>query len=190
MATSLPPTPQPEMVPVQISWIWYFNLGLVFLLLGVAGLGMTVTLTYLSVLFGGILLIVAGIVQIAGSPFVRAGVGSFLVQVLCGLLYLGAGVLAITDPELVSAVFTLWIAVSLIVTGVARVLLAFLHRRFLGWLAMMLGGVLTMALGVYILNRWPWDSAWVIGLFFAIDLISQGISWIALGLNIRAAGGR
>jgi uncharacterized membrane protein HdeD (DUF308 family) len=68
--------------------------------------------------------------------------------------------------------------------------LAFLHRRVLSWLAVFVSGLITLLVGVFVLNRWPWDSAWVIGLFFAIDLISQGMSWLALGFHIRAAGMR
>jgi uncharacterized membrane protein HdeD (DUF308 family) len=65
--------------------------------------------------------------------------------------------------------------------------LAFLHSQFLPWLMMIVSGFITMLLGVYILNRWPWDSDWVLGLFFAIDLISQGVSLLILGVNLRTA---
>jgi uncharacterized membrane protein HdeD (DUF308 family) len=186
---SMPPAAETEMVPLEIPWYAYAGIGAIFVLLGVVGLGMTFALTMYSILMGGILLVVGGVSQIVSGFTTRIGSGALL-HMACGLLYLLAGVFAISDPELASVVLTLLLSVSLLVTGMTRMVLAFLHRRVLSWLAVFVSGLITLLVGVFVLNRWPWDSAWVIGLFFAIDLISQGMSWLALGFHIRAAGMR
>jgi uncharacterized membrane protein HdeD (DUF308 family) len=98
-----------------------------------------------------------------------------------------AGILAMTEPYLVAGIYTLILAISLIASGAVRVLMAFLHRRFAAWLVVVLGGMVSMLVGLLILSKWPWDSVWIIGVFFAIDLLMQGVSWIALGVNLRAA---
>ena len=181
MSTNPPAAP-------TLSWIWYVIVGAVCTLLGVVGvvdLGMAYLLTEYSVLFFGFLLTFAGVAQIVGGLFVRPWTSAIL-QVLCGILYLAAGGFAIIEPGLAATIYTLLLAIALIVGGATRVILAFLHQRVITWLMLALGGIVTMLVGVYILRRWPWDSAWVIGLFFAIDLIFQGIGWLALGVNLRA----
>lgn len=171
-----------------IPWFWFILVGAACTVLGIIGavnLGMTYALTYYSVLFFGVLLMIAGFTQIFGAVFVRPWYGAVL-QVLCGVLYLAAGAFAVTNEHLAASVFTLFLAISLIVGGAIRMLLAFLHGRVLSWILLALGGFIAMWVGAYVLMRWPWDSNWVIGLFFAIDLIFMGISWLAMGVNLRA----
>jgi uncharacterized membrane protein HdeD (DUF308 family) len=171
-----------------LPWIWFLLLGAVCLLLGIVGvvdLSLTEILTLYSVFLFGILFTIAGVAQIVGGLFVRPWISAVL-QILCGILYLAAGGFAITEPGLAASIYTLLLAIALIVGGGLRVLQAFLHRRVLTWLMLAFGGLVSMLVGVYIFKRWPWDSTWVIGLFFAIDLIFQGVSWLALGVNLRA----
>jgi uncharacterized membrane protein HdeD (DUF308 family) len=183
---SMPTTPQGEAVVVQAPWYFYVCLGVVFLLLGFIGLGMTYVLTMYTILVGGFLFIVAGAGQIVVGIFVKRG-SSILMNLACGLLYLIAGIFAVTNPEHAAVVLTWLLSIVLIITGIARLALAFLHSQFLPWMLMIVSGFITILLGVYILNRWPWDSDWVLGLFFAIDLISQGVSLLILGVNLRTA---
>ena len=148
------------------------------------GLGMAYALTMYTIFVGGFLLIAGGAIQLIVGIFVKRG-GAILMNLACGLLYLVAGVFAVSNPEQAAIVLTWLLSVALIVTGIARMVLAFLHRQFATWLTLVLSGFVTMLIGVYILNRWPWDSDWVIGLFFAIDLISQGLAWLILGVQMR-----
>jgi len=37
------------------------------------------------------------------------------------------------------------------------------------------------------LSGWPINSLWILGLFLAIDLMMQGISYIAFGLGLKRA---
>ena len=183
---SMPAASASEPTSVQVPWLAYVVVGSLFFLLGVVGLGVTAAFTIYSVLIGGLLLSIAGALQLFNAVFARP-IRIALVQFVCGVLYLAAGIFAVLDPGRASMVLTLLLAISLIVTGLSRVLLAFMHRRLLTWLAMVVGGGITLLVGVYLLRRWPWDSAWVIGLLFAIDLMSQGLAWILLGFHLRGA---
>jgi uncharacterized membrane protein HdeD (DUF308 family) len=183
MSTTAQP---PELMPLQVSWGWYVGLGVLFVLLGLVGLSMVYVLTAICVIIGGYLLVFGGVAQIVGGCFTRP-FRSALLQILAGILYLIAGAFVISHPYLAEVIFTAVIAVSLIMNGAMRIILAFLHRRFVTWLALVFSGVITMILGLYILSLWQWTSMWVIGMFFAIDLIFQGISWIVHGVNMRQA---
>ncbi len=170
------------------TWIWFIVLGAICTLLGIVGVvDLTVTelLTAYGVLLFGFLFTIAGVAQIIGGLFVRPWASAIL-QILCGVLYVAAGGFTITEPRLFETVLTLLLAIALIFGGAFRVVLAFLQMRVLAWLLLAFAGIVTMLVGIMILRRWPWDSTWVIGLFFAIDLIFQGSSWLALGVNLRA----
>lgn len=181
-----PPAAPPR--PLALTWIWFIFLGLVCTLLGVIGaIDLTVTefLSAFGVLLFGFLFLIAGGVQIVGGLFVRPWPSAVL-QVLCGILYGVAGSFAISEPKLATSIFTLLLAIALILGGAVRVVLAFQHLRTFTWIALAFGGILTMFVGAYILLGWPGDSVWVIGMFFALDLIFQGFSWLAMGANLRA----
>jgi hypothetical protein len=67
-----------------------------------------------------------------------------VVQILAGILYVIAGVCIISHPYLAEVIFTVVIAISLIMNGAMRIVPAFLHRRFVSWLALVFSGVITM----------------------------------------------
>jgi uncharacterized membrane protein HdeD (DUF308 family) len=164
-------------------------LGAVCAILGIIGmvdLGMAYALTVYSVVLFGILFVISGIAQFFSGLVVRP-LARALLQFACGILYVLAGVFAITEPKLAAGIYTLLLAISLIVSGALRIVLAFLYRRVMNWLGLVLGGVFTMLVGGAILAQWPSDSAWVIGVFFAVELLFQGVAWISLGLNLRSA---
>ena len=48
-------------------------------------------------------------------------------------------------------------------------------------------GVVDLILGVFIWNRWPESSLWVIGLFVGIDLLVHGWSNVILALALRTS---
>ena len=50
---------------------------------------------------------------------------------------------------------------------------------------MLLSGFLSFLLGILIWAGWPESSAWVIGLFVAIDLIAGGWALVMLALAVR-----
>jgi len=37
-------------------------------------------------------------------------------------------------------------------------------------------------------TQWPVSGLWMIGLFVGLELLLYGVTWIAIALNLRAAG--
>ncbi len=169
------------------NWGWLFAFGILSILLGTIGLGMTFGLTLASVLFFGVLLIVGGVFQLFDA-FKCGGWKSILWHVLIALLYVAAGVLMVRDPVLASKTFTLVIAWILIAVGILRGLMAFQLRPVAGWYWPLLSGVISVVLGGMILSAWPASGLWVIGLFVAIELIFNGWSYLFVALAARKAG--
>lgn len=168
------------------NWGWLFGLGLLFLILGCIGLGMVVGLTLVSILFLGIMVIIAGVAQLIDlfkSKHWRGAVWHALIA----LLYLVGGSLIIYDPILASTIITGVIAWILIVIGIARFTLSLAIRPTGGWVWLMLAGIMSIILGVLILIQWPVSALWVIGLFIALELIICGWSYMFLALGLRKA---
>jgi uncharacterized membrane protein HdeD (DUF308 family) len=65
--------------------------------------------------------------------------------------------------------------------------MAIQHRAMQGWGWALVGGIVTVVLGLIILTRWPLDALWVIGFFLAIELIVNGWSLVFIAVAARTA---
>jgi len=171
---------------LQKNWGWLLALGILFLLLGVIGLGMSVALTVVGVLYFGVLLLIGGGVQLWQS-FKCRGWKSVAWHVVIALIYLVAGALAVYDPLGAGIGLTLVIAIALLVTGATRLMMSFQLRPAGGWWWVLLSGIMSIVLGVIILAQWPATGLWVIGLVIAIELIVNGWSYIFVALAAKSA---
>jgi uncharacterized membrane protein HdeD (DUF308 family) len=161
-------------------------LGILMVLLGMMGLLMVTTLTVASVLLFGALLVIGGIAQAIEA--VRAtGWKSTALHVIIGLLYIGAGALALYDPVAASLSLTLFIAAMLLVVGALRVVMALQMRPVRGWGLMLAGGIMSLLLGIAIVVQWPLSGLLAIGLFVALELMIAGWSCILIALAARSA---
>ena len=171
---------------VRRNWGWLLALGIVFVILGFIGLGMTFAVTMASVLMFGVLLLVG-----AGAQFVDAakckGWKGIVMHVLIAFLYLIAGIGAIVDPLGASAILTLMLAGALIFIGLARVIMAFQMKGARNWFWPLLAGIISIILGGIIMANWPVSGLWIIGLFVSIELIMNGWSYIFVSLAAKSA---
>lgn len=172
---------------LEKNWGWLLALGVLFLVLGIVGICMAVTLTIASLIVFGALLLAGGVVQLI-EAFKNKGWKSTLWHVLIAVLYIVAGITVLDYPLLASKILTLLLAGMILGIGIVRVAMALQHRGTAGWTWTLLGGILSIVLGVLIYLRWPVSALWIIGLFVAIDLIASGWSYIFLALAARKAG--
>jgi uncharacterized membrane protein HdeD (DUF308 family) len=169
------------------NWGWLLALGILSIVLGTIGLGMTFALTEASILFFGALLIVGGIFQLFHA-FKCRGWKSMLWHVLIALLYVAAGIAMVNHPLMAAATLTWVLAWILIAVGFFRIIMAFQLRPTNGWYWPLLSGLISIALGAMIIAEWPMSGFWVIGLFVAIELIFNGWSYLFVALAARNAG--
>jgi uncharacterized membrane protein HdeD (DUF308 family) len=174
----------PELAPLRAKCGWIVALGVVYLIAGFIALGSVAMATVASVYFVGIMMILAGVVEIVNAFQVKSW-GKFILWLLLGILYVVAGFAAFQNPLLAAAVLTLVLGFALIVSGIMRIILAFGMKEGMPWMWIVLSGVITVLLGGIILAHWPVSSVYVLGLFLGIDLIFAGVGWIALGLGLR-----
>jgi uncharacterized membrane protein HdeD (DUF308 family) len=185
--SSAVPLNHPLFGDLSRHWGWLLAVGMLSVILGILGLGMTLMLTIVSVLYFGVLMIVVGGVQLVQS-WKCAGWKSVLSHVVIGVLYLIAGIMIVTRPLLASLALTWTLAIILVVVGVMRLVVGVQHRGTSGAGWAIVGGIITVVLGLMILAKWPVDALWVIGLFLAIELIVNGWTQVFVALAARAAG--
>ncbi|MEE8312345.1 MAG: HdeD family acid-resistance protein [Candidatus Binatia bacterium] len=172
---------------LQHNWGWLLAAGILSVVLGTIGLGMSLALTLASVLFFGVFLVIGGVIELV-QAFKSRGWKSFVLHVGIAGLHIVAGVVIMADPLVASSLLTLLLAGAIIGIGGARIVMALQHRDTSGWPLCLLSGVVSLALGAMIISHWPVSGMWVIGLFVAVELIMNGFSEITLALAARAAG--
>jgi uncharacterized membrane protein HdeD (DUF308 family) len=166
------------------NWGWFLVLGLATIVLGIIAMGIAPYVSVTAVAILGGVLVVGGILQGLNSIWTRLW-STFLLDLLVGLLYVVVGLMVLTRPVQATLILTLVLGAFYVVGGVFRIIAA-LSMRFYHWGWLALSGVVSLILGLAILNGWP-EDIWVIGLFIGIDLVFNGWFWVMLALAARNA---
>ncbi|NIX77771.1 HdeD family acid-resistance protein [Microvirga terricola] len=169
---------------------WLLIAGVVALILGLIGLYFTLGLTVVSVLWYGVLLLAAGVMQCIeslGIGTAEGGKSQRIPGIVLGLIYAAAGLWAIFNPERVTLVLTLVLGIALIASGVLKASWYFFDKSKRSTGALMLAGVISLVLGSLLIAQWPFSGAWAVGLLISCDLLAHGLalSWAGLK-NTRA----
>ncbi len=171
---------------LRAKWGWIVALGVIYTVVGFVALGSVLTATVASVFVVGIMMLIAGVAEVINALQVKTW-GKFLLWLLLGALYIVAGFATFQNPLLAAAFLTLLLGSALVVSGIMRVVLAFSMKKGTPWLWVVASGVVTLLLGLMILNHWPVSSLYILGLFLGFDLVFAGASWIGVGLSLRKA---
>ncbi|MCO5730983.1 HdeD family acid-resistance protein [Rhizobium sp. SSA_523] len=181
------PFARPDPHQLQRKWGWFLAFGLFALVAGTLAFANLMVATAASVFYLGALMLVAGLMHLVHAFQVKAW-QDWLFWAVSGALYTLAGFLAFTNPGLTAAVFTLIMAIALIIAGLVRLWAGNRLRPMPGAGWVMVGGAITALAGLVIATGWPVNSVWVLGLFLAIDLIFQGWALVAVALAARRMG--
>jgi uncharacterized membrane protein HdeD (DUF308 family) len=170
--------------PLRAKSGWIVALGVVYVIAGIIALGSVVMATKVSVFVVGIMMLIAGVAQVINAFQIKTW-GKFLLWLLLGALYIVAGFFAFENPLLAAAVLTLLLGISLLVSGIMRVVIAFSMQETMPWIWVAFSGVITFLLGLLIVAKWPVSSLYVLGIFLGVDLVIAGAGWIGVGLGLR-----
>ena len=173
----------PETARLSRDFGWLAALGVILVLAGLVGLVYTGVATLTSmILFGWLLLIGGGVgllhaVQARGSNF-------FWLGVVVAALNIAAGVVVIVRPEAAAAALTMFAALLFLTGGVFRLAGSLVVRgpQF-GWT--LVQGAFGLLLGILVLASWPSSSTYVIGCFFSLGLLFDGLGLMATGFEGR-----
>ncbi|MFE9116467.1 HdeD family acid-resistance protein [Streptomyces sp. NPDC007172] len=158
-------------------------LGAILVVAGLVGLGYTEFATLTTMLLFGWLLLIGGVIGLAHAIQSR-GSGFFWLAVVVAALNLAAGVVIIRRPEGSAEALTMFAALLFLTGGVFRLAGSVVVRgpQF-GWT--LVQGAFGVLLGILVLANWPSNSRYVIGCFFSLALLFDGLGLIAIGVGGR-----
>jgi len=158
-------------------------LGILFIALGMIGVAGQVMFSFVTINILGAFLIIGGVLQ-GVHAFQSSGWKSVGIQIVFAILYIVAGLYTWLFPIPALEVITLWLAAIFFITGFLRLIAAFHHRPFGQWFWLVLSAIISILMGVLIMNSFPASSFWLPGLLIAIELLLQG--WTLLFIGIAA----
>lgn len=170
---------------VQTSWGWLLAIGIVFLILGILGLGMPFALTLAADLVVGWLLLIGGIISIISSFYPR-NLGRFFMIFLSGVVFGIAGILLLVKPIVGALTLTLILAAFFFIEGILKVVYSFQIRPIQNWGWMLVSGIISLILAILIWADFP-GSVVITGLLVGFYLLFSGISMIMLSVAARGA---
>ncbi|WP_328726860.1 HdeD family acid-resistance protein [Streptomyces sp. NBC_00259] len=165
------------------SFGWLAALGVLLVIAGLVGLVYVGVATLTSMLLFGWLLLIGGLVGLLQAIESR-GSNHFWLGVVVAALNIAAGVVVIRHPEGSAEALTMFAALLFLTGGLFRLLGSLVVRgpQF-GWT--LLQGAFGLLLGILVLVNWPESSRYVIGTFFSLALLFDGLGLIAIGFGGR-----
>ncbi|SFX66161.1 DUF308 domain-containing protein [Streptomyces atratus] len=165
------------------SFGWLALLGALLVVAGLVGLVYTGVATLTSMLLFGWLLLIGGIVGLLHAIDSR-GSDYFWLGVVVAALNIAAGIVVIRHPHGTAEALTMFAALLFLTGGVFRLVGSVVVRgpQF-GWT--LLQGAFGLLLGLLVLFDWPHSSLYVLGLFFSLALLFDGLGLIAMGVGGR-----
>jgi len=164
--------------------ILLLGVGVLSLIGGVVALLNPLAATLTAELLAGYLFIAIGVLMLL-SIFADDSWGSRLLSLILGFAILGIGINLVNKPFEGVLQLTVVVALLMIFIGVLRIVFAFRMPTAGLKITLILAGVVSLGLGAMILTSFPFSAVLVLGILLAIELISNGISMIALGLVAR-----
>lgn len=159
--------------------------GVLLVILGLVAIARPIYATIASTLVFGWLFIVAGIAQIVYA-FGSRGAGQIIWKLLLGVLYVGAGIVVLSNVLSGAIALTLILGITIFVQGVIQVIFAFGIRPARNWGWVLCSGILGIILGIFIWSEWPFNAIWLIGLWVGFSILFNGIWMITLSSLPRA----
>jgi uncharacterized membrane protein HdeD (DUF308 family) len=169
------------------KWGWFFFLGTLLTILGVAAMATPFVASIAVALFVGILLLVSGVMQMIHAFSFRK-VGDFIGEMALSIIGILVGLYMVFNPLLGVSALTLVLGIYLIVEGISKTYIAFRWRPIEGWQWSLFSGIVAIILGILIFLRWPLTAFWLIGVLLGINFIFMGTSFVMLGLTLRRLG--
>jgi uncharacterized membrane protein HdeD (DUF308 family) len=157
---------------------WDIALGALLVVGGFAILGHAAIATTVSVLFLGWIIVLFGILGLVGSLF-RIGRGGFWASAVTGGLLTVLGVFVLRNDEAAAITLTLVAGALFLAGGIIRLVAAGAMPEYR--IALILGGIVSVALGLLVLFNLFTASYVLLGVLIGIEVIASGIVMMLIG---------
>ena len=158
--------------------------GIISIIVGIAAIAAPLVTGISIVVTVGIFMVVAGILRMMWA-FGAGSFGNGLLAFALGILTLLCGLSLVSQPIFAFAFLTVLIVFYLFADGVAEIAGAFQLSPETGRGWMIIGGILSIILGIMMWQQYPLSGGWAIGIFLGIKLLSIGFSILMVGTGVR-----
>ena len=172
---------------VRHASTWSIVWGILLIIFGVLAVALPFVAAIAFSIAIGWLLILAGIVHIVVA-FHSHRAGRLIWRLLVGVAYAFIGVYLLFHPLLGVASLTLVLAALFVVEGIFDLILFFKMRSMRGATWMLVDGIISLILGLFIYLQWPSSSFWALGILVGVSMIVSGIARVMLSAAVRKAG--
>ena len=169
---------------IRKSWGWFLVFGTVLMVLGATCIAKSQTATTFSILALGWVLAISGVVWLVGALQTWTW-GGFFVYLLNAIIRCVTGYLLIRHPDAGAEAVTMIVASLFIVGGLFRAVGAG-TIQFPRWGWTVFAGLVSVALGVYLLATWSTASTYFIGLAIGVDLVFDGAALVGFASAIHS----
>jgi uncharacterized membrane protein HdeD (DUF308 family) len=170
---------------IKQATTWMIVLSIALIVIGVLAVISPVFASAFFTAVMGWFALISGVVMIAQS-FVARPMRGFWLNLIIGILYAISGVYILLNLAAAVAVLTLTFGILFVAEGIFNIIMGITKRAGLrmAWLVV-LNGVVTLVLGILVLNRWPVSALWMIGLYVGISLLFTGMALLVSALDVR-----
>jgi uncharacterized membrane protein HdeD (DUF308 family) len=170
---------------IRKSTGWIIALSILLIILGILAILMPGLASAFFTLVMGWIALISGVVMIVQS-FVSKPIRGFWLNLVVGILYVIAGIYILANLGAALLGLTFAFGILFIVEGIYTIIMAFTNRagHRATWLVV-LNGVVTLILGIMVLNQFPFSAIWLIGLYVGISLLLSGVSLLGAALAVR-----
>jgi len=165
-------------------WFLWMLVGILSIIAGIVALANPFAATLSAELLAGYLFSAIGILTLI-SAFQDQGWGAWIWALLLGVLITVFGFNLIANPLEGILQLTVIAATLMMVIGIFRIIIAFTPMAAGARGILVVAGIVSIVLSVMIFSSFPWSGAVVLGIFLAIELISNGVSLIFVALDRR-----
>lgn len=160
-------------------WPWIIALGILLVILGIVGIGYSLSAKALSLMMVGWFLLASGLLQ-GLHTFSRHPHQTFSLDVVDSTVYVVTGLLIVSDPIAGTLELTLLISGMFMVRGIVKIVMA--SGGAIGdRLPVLSSGVVALILGIILWLTWPSAGLIVLGSFVALEIATTGWSLILRG---------
>jgi uncharacterized membrane protein HdeD (DUF308 family) len=133
----------------------------------------------------GVLLFVAGAIRLywAFQAVSRENRGMMFLVAASMLL---CGIVMLASPAFTAGIITIVLVIYLLLDGLFEIAAALRLRPRQGWGWLLVGGAISLLLGILLWQQFPLSGAWAIGVLLGIKLLIVGIIMITVGASVRS----
>ncbi|WP_170334587.1 HdeD family acid-resistance protein [Ruegeria arenilitoris] len=171
------------------DWIKWLLLGLLSIAFGVFALGNAIAASIAVTVVTGVLLLIAGTLQVVGG-FTVEGTGNKILSLIMGVVMLFLGWSFLDHPLQGTLTLATVMLILFMAGGIARVFLSFQMRGTQFFWPTMISGILSIILAGIIwtyVGSEPQALLSILGIFLGIEMLFNGFGLVFMAFFVRNA---